>query len=124
MTHHIMHLNDDNFQNMVLDDAGLILVEIKADWSGTCHIMAPILEKLAHYYREQMKFGVLDVDASERVAREFGLDKLPILLFFRNGKIIDHTVGTVSKKDLEERIKAMIGPDVRNSAPEKTKLEL
>ncbi len=101
-------LTDNNFQKEVLENPQSVLVEISADWCGTCHIMAPVLEKLVVEFDGQIKFGRLDVDANERTANAYGMRELPVLLFFKDGQIVDYVMGVVSKSVLEARIKALL----------------
>ena len=95
-----MVLTDNNFRKEVLENPQPVLVEISADWCGTCHIMAPVLEKLAVEFEGQIKFGRLDVDANERTAKAYGMRELPMLLFFKDGQLVDYVMGVVSKSVL------------------------
>jgi thioredoxin 1 len=104
----IIRLTEENFRKTVLESSEPILVEIGADWCGSCHIMAPIIEKLAGEYQGQIKIGKLDIDTNETVARTYGVNELPLLLFFKDGKLLDHIIGTVSQKVLQTRIQAFL----------------
>jgi thioredoxin 1 len=106
-------LTDKNFQEEVLENPQPVLVEISADWCGTCHIMAPVLEKLAVELDGQLKFGRLDVDANERTAKAYGMRDLPMLLFFKDGQLVDFVMGVVSKSVLEARIKTLLQTENR-----------
>ncbi|MEJ2634336.1 MAG: thioredoxin domain-containing protein [Calditrichia bacterium] len=106
--HHHIILTDQNFQAEVIENSSPILVEIRANWSGSCHILAPVLEELADNYKSQIRFGWLDIDSNEQTASEFGVDQLPFILFFRDGRLMDHLIGLVSRKELEERIKILL----------------
>lgn len=101
-------LTETNFRKEVLETSEVVLVEIGADWCGTCEIMAPIIERLAADYEGRIKFGRLDIDTNERLAGEYGVTELPFLLFFKEGQLVDHIIGVVSGKVLEERIKALL----------------
>jgi thioredoxin 1 len=101
-------LTDNNFQKEVLENPQPVLVEISADWCGTCHIMAPVLKKLAAEFEGQIKFGRLDADANERTAKAYGMRELPMLLFFKDGQLVDYVMGVVSKSALEARIKTLL----------------
>lgn len=98
-------ITDQNFEKEVIEFSGFVLVEIEADWCGSCHIMAPIIEKIANQFQTRVKIGKLDMDTNKRTATEFGVTDMPIFLFFQNGKLVDHIIGAISKKDLEARIK-------------------
>ena len=75
-----------------------LLVEIGAEWCGTCHIMAPVLAELAAQFKDRVKFARLNIASSEQVAREYGISELPFLLFYRNGEVVDYIVGMASKR--------------------------
>jgi thioredoxin 1 len=97
-------LTDANFQSEVLNSAKPVLVEIGADWCGCCHIMEPIIDRLAIDMGDQLKFGKIDIDTNEQMARDFGVSDLPILLLFKDGQLIDHIIGPISRKELKARI--------------------
>lgn len=100
----IIALSGANFWKKVLESPIPFLVEIGADWCGACDIIAPALERLAIEYEGEIRFGRLDIDANEEIAREFGVTELPFLLFFKEGKLIDHIIGAVSQRILKERL--------------------
>jgi thioredoxin 1 len=101
-------LTDNNFQREVLENTQPVLVEVSADWCGACHIIAPVLEKLVVEFEGQIKFGRLDVDANERTAKAYGMRELPMLLFFKDGQLVDYVMGVVSKSVLEARVKTLL----------------
>ena len=101
-------LTDSNFAQEVLENPRPILVQIGAKWSGACHIMAPILERILDDFRGQIRLGKLDIETNEGTAKEYGVTELPILLFFKNGQIKDHIVGTISAKKLAARLQIVI----------------
>jgi thioredoxin 1 len=104
----IITLTEANFWKKVLRSPVPFLVEIGAEWSGACDIVAPVLERLAIEYEGQIRFGRLDIDTNEQMAREFGVTELPFLLFFKDGKLVDHIIGMVSGTVLEEHIKTLL----------------
>lgn len=101
-------LTDNNFQTEVLENPQPVLVEISADWCGTCHIMAPVLEKLGTDFAGQIKFGRLDVDANEQITKAFGVRELPLLLFFRDGQLVDYAKGVIARNALEARLATLL----------------
>ncbi len=101
-------LTDSNFTQEVIENPGPILLQIGASWSGACHIMAPILERVIDDLKRQIRLGKLDIETNEGTAKEYGVTELPILLFFKNGQIKDHIVGTISAKKLAARLQIVI----------------
>jgi thioredoxin 1 len=108
----IITLTETNFWKKVLESPIPFLVEIGADWCGSCDIMAPIIERLAIEYEGKIKLGRLDIDANELLAREFGVTGLPYLLFFKDGKLADHIFGITSPVILEARVQNLLQPEV------------
>ncbi|NIT56691.1 MAG: thiol reductase thioredoxin [Aliifodinibius sp.] len=103
-------LTGANHWKEVLESPIPFLVEIGADWCGTCDIMAPILERLAIEYEGKIRVGRLDIDTNEQVAREFGVTELPFLLLFKDGNLVDHVIGMVSATNLKARIQKLLEP--------------
>jgi len=101
-------LTDSNFQKEVIQSTQPVLVEIYADWCGTCHMMAPIIEKLTHEFKRQIKMGKLDIDTNESVARKYGVGELPILLFFKNGELIDHMIAAIPKEVITTKLNDLL----------------
>lgn len=97
-------VTDDNFEQEVLRAEGLVMVDFWAAWCGPCRMIAPIVEALARDYAGQVKVAKLDVDANPRTMTQFNVRSIPELLFFENGKLIDHVVGAVSRAALEQRL--------------------
>jgi len=71
-----------------------------ADWCGPCQALAPIVAELATDYEGKANITKLDVDASSDIAGEFGVMSIPTILVFKDGELVDKTVGLQSKEDL------------------------
>ena len=81
-----------------------MVVYIGACWCGSCHIMSPILEGMAKALKGKVDFALLDIDANEQAALEYGLNELPILLFMKNSQPVDHSIGLVSRDVLQKKV--------------------
>jgi thioredoxin 1 len=84
------NLTAENFQKEVLENPAPVLVEFGADWSGACQMFAPVLEQLQEEFDGQIKLGWLDVEAHARTATAYGIQYLPTLLFFKQGRIYEN----------------------------------
>ena len=95
----IIELNKDNFKKEVLENKKGILVDFFATWCGPCKMMCPLLEDLA---KKDNKFdiGKLDVDECEDLAREYGIMSIPCIIYFKDGKEVNRSVGMASEDDL------------------------
>jgi thioredoxin 1 len=79
---------------------GVTLVDMYADWCGPCQRIAPIIEELAHEYEGKATITKLDVDASGDIAQRYGVMSIPTILIFKDGQLVDKTVGLSEKPDL------------------------
>ena len=101
-------LTDQDFQSEVLQSKMPALVEFGADWCGPCHIVAPILKELASEFKGSVKVFTMDVDANKQVASEHGIQGIPTFLFIKDGRVLDHVVGVVSKELLRTKVNALL----------------
>jgi thioredoxin 1 len=104
----IQSINEKNFYNKIQTSKKPFIVLIGANWCGNCHIIDPMLDALAIQFEEELGFTKLNIDINEDIARNYGVSELPIILFFKNGNLIDHSIGLVSKKNLSHKISQLI----------------
>lgn len=101
-------LTDANFQKEVLENPEPVLVEFGADWSGACHILAPILEQLREEFNGQIKIARLDIEACECVAKEYGIQDIPTLVLFKNGQVVDQIIGMVPRQVIANKLRTLL----------------
>jgi thioredoxin 1 len=82
----------------------LVVVDVWAAWCGPCRIVAPIVDELAREMAGQVTFGKLDADANPAVMQAFGIQGIPTLLVFRDGRLVDRLVGAMPKPALAAAI--------------------
>ncbi len=103
-----MTLYDDNFQSEVLESTQPVLVNFWADWSGSCHMMTPIIEELAVDFAERARVGQLAVDHNPDVVAQYGIHSTPTFLFFKDGQVVDGVIGMAPKKKLADKLNTLI----------------
>jgi thioredoxin 1 len=104
-------LNDMNFQQEVLENQQPVLVLFGAEWSGSCNILAPIIESLADDFKGQIKFGRIDIDHNNRTAKEYEIRNLPTIILFKNGRMVDYLIGMISRRLLASKLEALSDED-------------
>ena len=103
-----LKLTEQNFQDQVLQRIDPILVDFWADWCGPCHMIAPVIEELAETFADEVTVAKLNVDEYPEVARRYGIQSLPTLLFFKDGQVQDQLVGAASKGVISTKLQTLI----------------
>ena len=88
----------------VLTKEGLVLVDFYADWCGPCQMLTPVLEELAKKNKE-LKIVKINVDDFHQLAIQNKVLSIPAIKIYRDGKLVNQTVGYQELEDLETLIK-------------------
>ncbi len=104
----IIALNSLNFHELVLKSRKPMLVEFTADWCGSCHISAPMIMKVMRQFAPTVRFGRINYDRNWDLANQYGVNKLPALILFKDGKAVDYILDTPTKSDLTARLTTVI----------------
>jgi len=102
-----IHFTDENFNEEVLSSDIPVLVDFYADWCGPCKMLAPVIEALAGEYEGKVKIGKLNVDDAPDTAQKFGIMSIPTLLYFKNGELVNKSIGVVAKTDIEQVLNSL-----------------
>jgi len=100
----LLHLTDTNFKKEVLDSSEPVLVDFWATWCSPCKMITPILEELAKEYDKKFTIGKVNVEESPKTATRYGIMSVPILVFFKKGKISEQLVGVLNKAQIKRKI--------------------
>ena len=93
-------LTKENFENEVLKSDKPVLVDFWATWCGPCKMLAPIIEEIANE-NDSIKVGKVNVDEEQELAVKYGIMSIPTVLAFKDGKLVNTSVGYCSKEKLE-----------------------
>ena len=93
------------FQEL-LQDSRLVIVDFWATWCGPCRMLSPLLDEVEEEMADKIVVVKVNVDDADEVAAQFRIMNIPTLLFFKNGQIVDKTVGAMPKTALVEKINA------------------
>ena len=97
--------SNTNFTEL-LQDSKLVIVDFWATWCGPCRMLSPILDEVEEEMPDQITVVKVNVDDADEVAAQYRIMSIPTLLFFKNGELVDKTVGAMPKPALVEKIKA------------------
>jgi thioredoxin 1 len=76
----------------------VVLVDFYADWCGPCQMLEPIVASLAA--ETAAAVAKVDVDANQRLASQYGVRGVPMLLLFADGEAVEQLVGVQQKEQL------------------------
>ena len=97
-------ITDANF-NETINSGKLVLIDFWATWCAPCKQIAPIIDQLAHDYKDKnVIIGKMDVDRNRIVPMQQGIRQVPTLLLFRDGKLIDRIPMAFGRHAIETKI--------------------
>ena len=96
----VLHINDADFETVVVQSDLPVLVDFWAPWCGPCKMIAPILDEIAPEFAGKVKIVKINVDDNQLIAGQFGIRSIPTLLLFKNGQLVATQVGALPKNQL------------------------
>jgi thioredoxin 1 len=99
-----VEVNGNNFQQEVLESSIPVLVDFWASWCMPCRMLAPTIEKLAEENQGKLKVCKLNTDENQNISAQYGIQGIPTLIIFKEGKEVGRTVGVMSKEKLQEKL--------------------
>ena len=102
-----LEVTDGNYQELLSGDK-LVVVDLWAEWCGSCKGMLPTIEELATEYEGKVLICKCNVDECDDVPMEYGIRSIPTLLFFKNGEVVDRHVGAAAKDVLAAKINTLL----------------
>lgn len=85
-----------------------VVIDFWATWCGPCIKLGPIVEELADKYADKATFGKVNIDDNDEVASDNKVRNIPTVLFFKDGKVVERSVGLVKLSDLESKLQSIL----------------
>ena len=98
---------NENFAGIIASGEP-VLVDFWASWCGPCRMISPYVDEIAEEYDGKATVVKCNVDDCEDIAAEFGIRNIPTLLFFKGGQVVDRLVGAVPKKQMTDKLDAIL----------------
>ncbi len=99
----VKHLGISDFEVEVLRSEKVVLVDFWATWCGPCQMLGPVIEEVAEENEEYMVAKV-DVDENSELAIQYKVFSIPTLLVFKNGEVVERSVGVITKEEIMELV--------------------
>jgi thioredoxin 1 len=104
----VVEISDNSFAEEVLNSKFPVVVDFWAEWCGPCRMMSPVVEKAAAQYQGKFKFCKINVDQNQGMASQYQAMSIPMLLFFKNGQVIDKSVGAIPEAQLFAKLDGLL----------------
>lgn len=104
----VIDINDETFENEVINSTIPVVVDFWATWCGPCRKLGPVVEEIANEFEGKVKFAKLNVEESIESAKIFSVSGLPSLLIFKNGEAVERMTGLMPKSTIVSNIEKHI----------------
>ena len=95
-----INITRDSFETEVVKSDIPVLVDFWAAWCGPCRMVSPILSEIAQEYEGKVKVCKVNVDEEPELSARFNIMSIPSLLVFKNGQVVNTSVGARPKADI------------------------
>lgn len=102
-----IEINENNFEQDVLQSKEPVLVDFWAEWCGPCKMLGPVLDEIATEQAGRIKVAKVNVDTNQALAERYNIQSIPTLLYFAGGAVRDQTVGAVAKRVILSKLEKL-----------------
>ncbi|KLD98180.1 thioredoxin [Aliarcobacter butzleri] len=101
-----IELTASNFEEVT--SKGVSMVDFWAPWCGPCRMIAPVIEELASDFEGKANICKVNTDEEQDLAVKFGIRSIPTVIYIKDGKVVDQTVGASSKQAFTDKINSLL----------------
>lgn len=114
MSQFVANVNEADFQHAVIERSFQIpvLVDFWATWCGPCKVLKPLLEKLAGEYQGKFFLALVETDANQQLAMNYGIRGVPAVKAFVNGEIVNEFSGALPEGQIRNFLESIVPSSV------------
>jgi thioredoxin 1 len=102
----VKNVTDGNFEEFISSN-DVAVIDCWAAWCGPCRMLSPVIEELAREQKD-VAFGKLNVDENRATPMKYGIMSIPTLLYFKDGQLVDKTIGALPKRSIADRLEKIL----------------
>jgi thioredoxin 1 len=99
-------INEEEFNNAI--ENGVSLIDFNAPWCAPCRAQGPIVQQLSEQFEERAIIAEMNIDENQQTAMKLGIQSIPTLAIFKNGKEIQRFIGLQSQDTLSAAIEKVL----------------
>jgi thioredoxin 1 len=101
-------VTDASFAADVLGADKPVLVDFWADWCGPCKMIGPALEEISEELADKVSIVKMDIMENTTVPGEIGVQSIPLLILFKDGKAVAQKLGAAPKSQLKGWLESVL----------------
>ena len=101
----MLNITKSNFEKEVIFSEIPVVLDFWATWCGPCKMLSPVLSEIADEYADVIRVAKVNVDDEPELAMKFKVSSIPMLVLFKNGRIISTSVGYRPKDEILNELK-------------------
>jgi thioredoxin 1 len=101
-------VTDASFTADVLQSDKPVLVDFWADWCGPCKMIGPALEEISEELAGRVTIAKMDIMENTQVPGEIGVQSIPLMVLFKDGKAVAQKLGAAPKSQLKGWLESVL----------------